>query len=298
MYQYSSQFVTNIKDIHGKTGKKWLKELPNLIKQLEASWDIKLVSPVSNLTYSFVTTVELKTNSLGILKIIPPSDRSDAEIEWYRLQTQSTPRLYNADQKRGALLIENLTPGKSVKHFVIEGRDNEATGIICDVIKNFDTLRIKDNPHFKHVSDLKNSLKILDGKIDKTLLDKAKNLLKDLTKDRSRDVLLHGDLHHDNILSSGSTWKAIDPHGYIGPKSFEVGAMLRNPYDYFPTDASLEKIIARRREILCKKLPFETWEIDGWLYVYTLIATGWSVENHDEIPSAHIEIIKVLHRYA
>ncbi|NRA73580.1 MAG: hypothetical protein HRU36_02405 [Rickettsiales bacterium] len=293
MHYYQSQFVSNIKDIYGKIGEEWLEQLPIIIEQFERDWEISIVAVAPNLTYSFVATVRLEDSSQGILKIAPCSSRSDAEIEWYRLQKFATPKLYDANPSMGAILMEKLVPGDSVKNLVVQKNDDVATKAICTTIKNLGELRIADN-RFKHVSDLKSSLNILDNRVEKKLLDKAKDLLKDLTSDRSDDALLHGDLHHDNILSTKDSWKAIDPHGYVGPKAFEVGAMLRNPWDCFPKDTSLEKVIKRRRDILCAELPYNSWEIDGWLYVYTMIATGWSFENHKEIPDVHMAIINIL----
>ncbi len=41
--------------------------------------------------------------------------------------------------------------------------------------------------------------------------------------------LLHGDLHHENILWDDALgWLAIDPKGVIGPKPMECGRFLHN----------------------------------------------------------------------
>jgi streptomycin 6-kinase len=37
-----------------------------------------------------------------------------------------------------------------------------------------------------------------------------------LAKMSALPVLLHGDLHQDNILSQGDDWLVIDPKGVIG----------------------------------------------------------------------------------
>jgi len=39
---------------------------------------------------------------------------------------------------------------------------------------------------------------------------------KHLAKISALPVLLHGDLHQDNILSHGDDWLVIDPKGVIG----------------------------------------------------------------------------------
>lgn len=42
-------------------------------------------------------------------------------------------------------------------------------------------------------------------------------------------MLLHRDLHHDNILKHGNEWKVIDPKEVIGDPVYEVAAFIRNP---------------------------------------------------------------------
>jgi len=44
-------------------------------------------------------------------------------------------------------------------------------------------------------------------------------------------VLIHGDLHHGNILSSGDSWRAIDPKGVAAPLWMEPARYIINQYD-------------------------------------------------------------------
>ena len=45
-------------------------------------------------------------------------------------------------------------------------------------------------------------------------------------------MVLHGDLHHDNVLRHGDGWVVIDPHGYVGDAAVEPATMLYNPIPY------------------------------------------------------------------
>jgi streptomycin 6-kinase len=50
-----------------------------------------------------------------------------------------------------------------------------------------------------------------------------------LELDDTTRFLLHGDLHHWNILKNSSGgWKVIDPQGVIGPAFFECGRFIEN----------------------------------------------------------------------
>ncbi len=51
-----------------------------------------------------------------------------------------------------------------------------------------------------------------------------------LLDDPVDEGVLHGDLHHGNVLAFGAAgWKAIDPKGLWGERGFEFAALLRNP---------------------------------------------------------------------
>ncbi len=293
MLKNQEEFESNIRDVFGSSGEQWLRDLPKLLAELKHDWNFILQETVPRLTYSFVTKVKTSTGKDGILKLSPVGPRCHSEIAWFESNSVGTPQLWKSDLNRGAMLMEQIIPGYSAKKWVQERNDVGATRAIADVIR---TLKPGQNHSqiFKPVTHLASSLECLRGKIDPKLLSKAETLFKELTADSSKDRLLHGDLHHDNILFAGDKWVAIDPHGYIGPAAFEAGAMIRNPYDCFPKEESLKKILETRLKVLKDELPFEPYEIHGWAFAYTIMATGWSVADHGEIPKIHIEIAETL----
>lgn len=285
-------FVQNMIDVYGQEGQIWLDDLPKTLKELESLWLLKLSMPMPNLTYSYVALVETK-NGKAIIKLAPKSDQLTREIAWYQWQKTACPHLLKSSQEHGALLLEYLQPSISLKQKVVEGQDGEATAIIAQLILKLDPPQITNNKIFPHVSELEKDLFLLKGKIPQELYQDTIDLFHRLLAQKD-DVLLHGDLHHDNILSHGDAFYAIDPHGYIGPRAFEVGSFIRNPYDCFPAERSLEKTLITRINILYDLLPFSREEIDGWALIYTLIAASWSIQDHGKLPTEHIEIVNIL----
>jgi streptomycin 6-kinase len=81
-------------------------------------------------------------------------------------------------------------------------------------------------------------------------------LYAELLPSQEAQVVLHGDLHHYNILSSGDQWKAIDPKGVIGEPVYETGALLRNPFGLLDRPNPL-KLTERRIAILSELLGFD-----------------------------------------
>ena len=286
------ELKNNIIDIYGENGRRWLKNLSAVKSSLAIDWNFEEISPYENLTYSYVCKVKIKEKN-AVLKITPPSPRTAREIEWYLFQQgEGTPKLLANSVGKGALLLEQIKPATTAKSLVIAGKDFEATVAITQAMNGLNHKKSASN-QFPHVRDFTKNLTDLKGHVPKKLLAYAIKRLDLLTQDKAADVVLHGDLHHDNILNHQGAWVAIDPHGYIGPRGFEVGAMMRNPYDCFPS-GNLYDVINSRIDVLEHKLQLPRQEIVDWSLIYTLIATSWSLRDHSEIPLVHIEIAEIL----
>ena len=83
----------------------------------------------------------------------------------------------------------------------------------------------------------------------------------------SSPVLLHGDLHHDNILSAErAPWLAIDPKGLVGEPAYETGAWLRNSHPELLNSPHPARTLARRIDQLAAELNSERARIHGWAW--------------------------------
>ncbi len=293
--QNNTYFVDNIKEIYPKTGNQWLLDLPNQLKKLAEDWNFEFDSVMPELSYSFVARVDFHDKK-AIIKIAPPEQSLAKEILCLSCFQKDSPQIFHFDENLNAVLMEYIYPGKSLKDLVRNGQDDRATQIISKVIRElrFQTLPTKHS--FKHMSELAKDLDILHGHFDKNLLDKAIRLFNEMTIDCSNDIVLHGDLHHDNILSSNDDWKIIDPHGYIGDPVAEVGAMIRNPYDCFPDNKPLEKILTRRLSILNDELPYAFDRIKAWCYCISVLSVAWTYADFKKVTPSDVELIYSLNR--
>lgn len=285
----SSTLINNIGAVHGDSGRRWLSSLPALLAELRNAWELGPLTPFENLTYSWVARTRLRHVD-AVLKVTPPCDRATREIAWYQHQPAVSPRLLRSDTQKGALLITRLRPGTPMQAWVHQQRDDEATEGIARVIMGLSESPIRDASGFRHVSQFRTDLQRLGGAVPRALSEKALALLTELATPSSEDCLLHGDLHHGNVLRSGQTEKAIDPHGYVGPVAFEVGAMMRNPDDGFPRERTLSETLRRRLSVLTNALPFSRFEVSAWSFLCTLISASWAFTDHGELPKRHLEI--------
>jgi len=93
--------------------------------------------------------------------------------------------------------------------------------------------------------------------------------------------LLHGDLHHFNILSvseeSGLGWRAIDPFGVVGEREVEIGAFVRNPNLALPITPELERKLKRRLDVFHEQLGLDLKRMIAWASVYAAVSAWWTI---------------------
>lgn len=292
--QLDPLFTSNIRGIYGEEGDVWLQGLEARIEALSSLWQFRFLRPMADLSYNFVGLVERKAPlKLAVLKMAPQSSPLKREIQWLTGVTKGTPEVYAKEEKLNAFLMEYLEPGYSLKKLVQEGDDDTATRIICQTIRTIHSQQ-PGKSGFPHLADCLKDFSFLHGHFNHKLLGQAESWFKDLTLERADDVLLHGDLHHDNILSCGTSWKAIDPHGYIGDPVAEVGVLFRNPVGCFPSHHPLSQVIDRRLRIMGEELPFDSQKIRQWAFCLTVLSAAWSLEDRGEVPALEAAVADAL----
>ena len=110
-------------------------------------------------------------------------------------------------------------------------------------------------------------------------LESAESMLKDICQKYSRNVLLHGDLHHENILKNeNGSYTVIDPKGVAGDPIFDLSRFI---LDKFRDDLVSEpkEIIIDFVKTLLRCLYIETVI---WLFREEL-ANGESLEECEQL---------------
>ena len=93
-------------------------------------------------------------------------------------------------------------------------------------------------------------------------------------------VVLHGDLHHDNILDAGDRgWLAIDPKGLIGERAFDYANLFRNP-DI--TVALNPGQIEQRIGIVAAESGLQIRRVLQWVVAYAGLGAAWSLQSGDD----------------
>ncbi len=115
------------------------------------------------------------------------------------------------------------------------------------------------------------------------LVEEAEAHFDELLASQAEPVLLHGDLHHFNILAARrQPWLAIDPKGVVGEPAYDVGALLHNPVGLLEAPRP-GGILERRVEILTKELGLDRARVRGWALAQAVLAAYWGLEDSGRV---------------
>ena len=277
-------FKQNIVSIYGNKGEQWLDSLPDITAKIANEHNLSGLTPVNNMTFNYVASGYQNDNPI-ILKIGMNSKALTKEASCLKAFAKHATAEVIADDTN-MIIMQRAVPGSTLKsHF--PDNDIDATKILCASIKELHKALIPENHNFYHLSEL---FKTLDQKLDISdeILTKAKRLKDNLLKSTTKEVLLHGDLHHDNILNGESRrssksedgWLVVDPKGFIGDPAFEPAAYLCNPIPELLHKDNAKQIVSARIKLCAEKLEIPEQRIKDWLYVKSVLCWAWSLEDN------------------
>jgi streptomycin 6-kinase len=299
MIQYSDDFKQTILGTFGDAGAAWLADLPALYQRIEDRWQIRIGAPFS-LSYNYVARATGADGTEYVVKLGVPCPWLQNEILALRMcDGQGMVRLIDADLESGAMLEERLIPGLELAQIQ---EDDFRTRVIAAMMGAIWRPLPEDHPFptldrwtvsLRHYADER----LTDGPLPARLMDRAAGMLAELLAFSGPVQLLHGDLHHYNVLSRvdhptdavaaanadvAADWCAIDPKGVAGEPEFEVGAMLMNPFDGIPARAEIRRIASRRIDLLAEQLSLDRQKLLRWGAVCAALSAAWSVEDHTD----------------
>jgi streptomycin 6-kinase len=265
---------------YARMQKKWAL---NVVNQLAKRWELENLIPLARLSHHYVFRA-MQNDKAVILKL--GFDQAVLAQEAAALQAfdnYGCVRLLNRDVELGALLLEQAVPGISLRTYV-PTQDTAAVKIVSQVMQRLHQTNYVNSGTFPTVAHW---LAILDKDFDlpEYHLKKARALSKQLLATSAESVLLHGDLHHDNILfhrldKSTDQWYVIDPKGVMGEPAYEVGAFIRNPISELCNQTDITEIIKTRIQFFAEYLTLDAQRIRDWSYVQAVLAACWMLEDN------------------
>jgi streptomycin 6-kinase len=188
----------------------------------------------------------------------------------------------------GAALFERLDPGEPLAALTLGGRDDEATDILAMLVGRMAPL---DPPEWCPTVErwgeaFARYLDSADERVPRALVEPAQRIYAELCATQRVPALLHGDLHHYNVLSDRARgWCAIDPKGVVGELEYEIGAALRNPFDR-PDLFATPHIVERRLDQFGLVLGIDVGRARAWCFAQAVLSAIWSIDDGRDVDAS------------
>jgi streptomycin 6-kinase len=248
-----------------------------LADELAEEWQLTLGEPYAAGAGGYTTRVELRDGTRAVLKIGIPHREAEYEPDALELwDGDGAVRLLGRDDARHAILIERCEPGTYLSSLELDGALDVLIGLLPRLWKSagepFHTLREEAEWWLAYLPS--------EATVDGYLRDAAIDALRELAPTQGEQVLLHQDLHGENVLAAErEPWLAIDPKPLLGEREFAVAPIVRS----FELGHSKRDAL-HRLDRLTSELGLDRERARGWTIGQTVAWSGGSdhVETHVE----------------
>jgi streptomycin 6-kinase len=272
------KFVQILKNIHKEKADEWLSNFDEMIACYEQKWELSIHDPF-DLSFNFVAPATRNSGEEVVLKAVLSDKEFRAELEVLQLMKgKGMVELLEHDLDQGVMILERLRPG----HTLADIKDDEEAAHITSQIMKKLWVAAPKNTDIETVVDRENSLKRIArhhpngfGPIAKEKIEEAQKLFEQLNCEINQPYLLHGDLHHYNILKNGDSWTAIDPKGLIGDREYDVIQYLLNKLP----ETNIKDTIEKRINIFVKELDLDKERLLLRGFSHAVLSTCWTIED-------------------
>ena len=274
----------------GGRAASWMATVPAIVRDWCERWEITLEPHVPTLSYNLVLFGTSRLHGQVVLKVAPPDPETRAEIEATAVaRGPGLVRLIGADPDAAIMLLKRVQPGTPLRQLTESGAisDEEATRLAARMMSRV----WATPPPQHHLVPLARWFQALfayrhahpdgNGPLPPAIVDRAVAEARTLLATQDSPVVLHGDVHHDNLLADEvDGWTLIDFKGLVGERGYDVGTWMLNPpgLESWP---DLADRLARRLEILAAELRLPQHRLWQWSLAHAVLSACWSLEDGD-----------------
>jgi streptomycin 6-kinase len=266
---------------------EWLKRVPSLMDECRELWGLRLGEPYEAGAAGYAVRAELPDRTPAVLKLIHPhreTEQEAAALEHWR--GNGAVLLLDHDPERWALLLERCEPGTTLSAAGAEA----ALDVLIELLPRLwrpaaEPFRPLSDEATWWASSMPQWWEQSGRLFERKLLDAALDALTGLSPLQGEQVLLHQDLHPDNVLAAArEPWLAIDPKPLAGEREFGLAPVVRAWQLGHSRDA-----VVGRLDRLSSELGLDRERARGWALGQAL-AWAWDGKLH----GSHLDVARWL----
>lgn len=221
-------------------GTQWLDGLPGLVNDQCDRWDLRICGQAAHGSNAIVFPVSGGTDKFALRLTRPGPEVADEIRALMFWDGHGTVRLFDADARRGATLLEWLSSreslndvpvseamahlGRMMRHLAVPGADfAPATGAVAA----------------SRAEGLEREWDLLGQPFDPAVIAEAMHVSQSLSAAGS-NLAVNGDLHSENVLrAEREDWLTVDPRLLHGDIEYDLGNVLWTRLDEMPSAADI-----------------------------------------------------------
>jgi streptomycin 6-kinase len=209
----------------GLTHADWLQRVPDLVQTYREEWGLTLGEPYPPGAAGYAVRADLGDGAPAVLKLIYPHREAEHEADALEVwDGDGAVRLLARDETGWSMLIERCEPGT----LLAERPADEALGVLIELLPRL--WKPVGSP-FRPLADEAAWWRESSGEweVDADLRAAAEEALLELPPTQGEQVLLHQDLHGENVLAAErEPWLVIDPKPLVGEREFGLASIIRS----------------------------------------------------------------------
>jgi streptomycin 6-kinase len=260
---------------------------PSLPADLVERWGIRSSALIADTRTSLVHRVLRRDGSRAITKQLKPEGLHELSgidfLDWRK----GCGSVLVLDRRNTACLLEDAGT-LMLKDYRLQHGEDAANNIILSVLGELHSASVDAPPdsliplrsHFQPLFERTSG----EDKPDlSAALAYSASIADDLLSSQSDIRPLHGDLHHENIVSGSERgWLAIDPQGLLGDPAYDVANVFGNPDGAF-ADIIDPQRITRLVDLFAPAIGCEREKILRYAIAHAGLSICWSLEGGDRI---------------
>ena len=253
-------------------------------------WELTPVGDAVTTASSTLTPVRTRDGAPAMLKLSHSEEETRGAALLDAWDGHGAVRVLR--RQGDAVLIERAEDPHALVTLVENGEDDAATRILCRTADTLhaasDAVMITD-ARLRPVPLEQWFRELFAHEDDSDLQRRAATLARRLLAEQREVRVLHGDLHHGNVLHFGDRgWLAIDPKGLVGDRAFDFCNLLCNPsHEVALRPGRLEQ----QFRVVTDAASLDAKRLADWLVAWCALSSTWfAIDGADALAASAARI--------
>ncbi|MGL4174935.1 MAG: aminoglycoside phosphotransferase family protein [Dermatophilaceae bacterium] len=261
----------------GPSGTDWLATVPHLVDEALRRWDLVPDGPPRTGWTALVLPVRRGSERLALKVAWPHPEGAHEALALRTWGGDPAVRLVAALPSQGVLLLERLDPDEDLRGVDVDQACLEIGRLLrrlqVPAPQQLPRLAAYLEPHLERLTRR--------PAVPRRVVDRTQGLARELLAGPVPELLLHTDLHFENVLHGLQGWTAIDPKPVAGHPGFDVFPVLHNRVDELGTGATFRWSVRRRVFLVAGSAGIDEDEALAWTLLRAGVEVSWATIDPD-----------------